>query len=98
MQRSSSPKLLLLAAVFLTTGSLVYGQATTGSISGQVKSSDGHGLPGVTIALTSPMLQGVRAAVASESGDYLFAALPPGTYAVSFELAGFQTVTRTQQV
>ncbi len=44
------------------------------------------------------MLQGTRTAVASESGDYLFSALPPGTYAVAFELAGFQTVTRTQQV
>ncbi len=36
--------------------------------------------------------------MASGSGDYLFAALPPGTYTVSFELTGFQTVTRTQQV
>ena len=44
--------------------------------------------PGVTVAVTSPMLQGMRTAVASESGDYLFAALPPGTYAVSFELRG----------
>ena len=79
-------------------GSLAYGQATTGSISGQVQSSDGQELPGVTIAVTSPMLQGTRTAVASESGDYLFPLLPPGTYAVAFELAGFQTVTRTQQV
>ena len=63
-----------------------------------MQSSDGQELPGVTIAVTSPMLQGTRTAVASESGDYLFAALPPGIYAVSFELAGFQTVTRTQQV
>ena len=86
MQRTL-PRLLSFALVFLSAGSLAYGQATTGSISGQVKSSDGQELPGVTIALTSPMLQGVRAAVASESGDYLFAALPPGTYAVSFELA-----------
>jgi len=92
------PKLIWFAAVFLSAGSLAYGQATTGTISGQVRSSDGQPLPGVTIAATSPMLQGVRAAVASESGDYLIPMLPPGTYAVSFELPGFQTVTRTQQV
>jgi len=97
MQRTLR-RLLSFAVAFLSAGSLAYGQATTGSISGQVKSSDGQGLPGVTIAVTSPMLQGTHTAMASESGDYLFAALPPGIYAVSFELAGFQAVTRTQQV
>lgn len=90
--------LSLLAVAVLGAGSLAYGQATTGSISGQVRSSDGQPLPGVTVAATSPMLQGVRTAVTSESGDYLFPALPPGTYAVSFELTGFQTLTRSQQV
>ena len=44
------------------------------------------------------MLQGVRTAVTSESGDYLIPLLPPGTYTVSFDLAGFQTSQRTQQV
>ena len=61
-------------------------------------SSDGQPLPGVTVAVTSPMLQGMRTAITSDSGDYLIPLLPPGTYTVSFELAGFQTVRRTQQV
>jgi outer membrane receptor protein involved in Fe transport len=74
------------------------GQATTGSISGQVRSSDGQPLPGVTVATASPMLQGVRTAITSESGDYLIPLLPPGTYAVTFEISGFQPVKRTQQV
>ncbi len=76
----------------------VRGQATTGSISGRVLSSDRQPLPGVTVTTTSPMLQGARTAVTSESGDYLVPLLPPGTYTVSFELSGFQTVQRTQQV
>ena len=97
MQRTLR-NLLFLAVAVLGAGSLAYGQATTGSISGQVRSSDGQPLPGVTVAAASPMLQGIRIAVTSESGDYLFPALPPGTYAVSFELAGFQTLTRSQQV
>ena len=97
MRRLSSKVFLLLIAV-LGAGSPARGQATTGTISGQVLSSDGQSLPGVTIATTSPALQGVRTAVTSDSGDYLIPLLPPGTYSVSFELAGFQTVTRTQQV
>ena len=44
------------------------------------------------------MLQGVRTAITSDSGDYLIPLLPPGTYSVSFELSGFQTRQRTQQV
>ena len=75
-----------------------HGQATTGSISGRVTSSDGQPLPGVTVVVTSPMLQGTRTAVTSESGDYLIPLLPPGTYTVLFELDGFQSVQRTQQV
>ncbi len=75
-----------------------YAQATTGTIWGRVHSSDGLPLPGVMVAVTSPMLQGTRTAVTSESGDYLLALLPPGTYAVVFELDGFQSVNRMQQV
>lgn len=97
MQRTLR-NLLLLATTFLAAGSLAYGQATTGSISGHVRSSDGQPLPGVTVVVTSPMLQGARVAVTPESGDYLIPMLPPGSYTVSFELSGFQTITRTQQV
>lgn len=96
--RRPSLFILVLAASLLTLSSPVFGQATTGSISGRVISSDGESLPGVIIAATSPMLQGIRTAVTSASGDYLIPLLPPGTYSVSFELAGFQTVKRTQQV
>ena len=97
MQRLSANALLLLAAL-LGGGSHAYAQATTGTISGRVVSSDAQSLPGVTVATTSPMLQGMRTAVTSASGDYLIPLLPPGAYSVTFELDGFQTVRRTQQV
>ena len=97
MQRPTLNVLLLVLALLLVRSS-AFGQATTGSISGQVRSSDGQPLPGVTVATMSPMLQGVRTAITSESGDYLIPLLPPGTYAVTFELSGFQPAKRTQQV
>jgi hypothetical protein len=90
--------LALLLPTLLLTGSPAFGQATTGSISGQVRSSDGLPLPGVTVTAASPDLQGVRTAITSESGDYLIPLLPPGTYSVSFNISEFQTVTRTQQI
>ncbi len=97
MQRPFS-RVLFVLVTLLSVPVSVLGQATTGSISGRVLSSDRQPLPGVTIATTSPMLQGVRTAVTSDSGDYLIPLLPPGTYTMSFEIAGFQTVQRTQQV
>src|SRR5688572_6503194 len=88
----------LLFATLLGFVPPAYGQATSGTIGGRVHSSDGLPLPGVVVTVTSPSLQGTRTAVTSESGDYLIALLPPGVYAVVFELDGFQSVNRTQQV
>src|SRR5687767_15117657 len=96
--RRPLPKVFFVLAALLSTVSLAQGQATSGSISGRVVSSDGQPLPGVTITATSPMLQGVRTAVTTESGDYLIPLLPPGTYSVSLRLEGFQPITRTQLI
>ena len=96
--RRPSLTVLLLVMSLLAAGAPVLAQATTGNISGRVLSSDGQPLPGVMVVATSPMLQGTRSAVTSESGDYLIPLLPPGLYTVSFTLEQFQTITRTQQV
>jgi hypothetical protein len=96
MQRLS-PKLFVLLAALLGSASVAYGQAVTGSIAGRVQSSDGLPLPGVTVAVTSPMLQGARTIVTSESGDYLIPLLPAGIYTLVFELDGFQSVQQMQQ-
>ncbi len=88
--------LSFLAAVQLIAVHDAAAQAPTGNISGRVFSSDGQPLPGVTVSVTSPNLQGTRTAVSSETGDYLIALLPPGTYTVRFELDGFQEVNRVQ--
>ena len=52
----------------------------------------GAALPGVTVNAESPNLQGIRTAVTSENGDYIFTLLPSGAYTVTFELSGFQRV------
>jgi hypothetical protein len=50
------------------------------------------------VVAVSPMLQGMRTTVTSDSGDYLLPLLPPGAYSISFELEGFQRIGRAQQV
>src|SRR3954471_18946891 len=70
------------------------GASTTGSINGKVSDSSGGVLPGVTVNATSPSSMGVQTSVTDASGNYRFPALPPGTYTVSYELAGFNTLKR----
>ena len=70
------------------------GASSTGTISGKVTDASGGVLPGVSVTATSPSLMGVQTAVTDAGGAYRFPALPPGIYAVTYELAGFNTVKR----
>ncbi len=69
----------------------------TGTLNGHV--TDGKvALPGVTVSVTSPNLQGTRTAVTTVTGDYILAFLPAGVYEVRFELSGFQTLETTLKI
>jgi hypothetical protein len=70
------------------------GASTTGSINGKVADSSGGVLPGVTVSATSPSSMGVQTSVTDTGGNYRFPALPPGTYTVTYELGGFNTLKR----
>ncbi len=70
------------------------GASSTGAINGKVLDTSGAVLPGVTVTATSLSMMGVQTAVTSETGAYRFPALPPGSYALVYELAGFNTLKR----
>src|SRR5262245_51902499 len=69
------------------------------SITGTVKDTSGAVLPGVSVEAASPVLiEKVRTAVTDGSGRYQLIDLRPGTYVVTFTLAGFNTVKRDNVV
>ena len=70
------------------------GASTTGTIQGRVTDSSGAVLPGVTVIAASPSMIGTQNQVTTDSGAYRFPAVPPGTYTLTFELAGFNAVKR----
>jgi len=70
------------------------GASSTGTIQGRVMDAQGAVLPGVTVTATSPALIQPQTTVTSETGNYRFPAVPPGTYEVSYELAGFNSLRR----
>jgi hypothetical protein len=70
-------------------------QGQTGTIAGVVRDSSGAVLPGVTVEASSPaLIEKTRSAVTDGQGAYKIIDLRPGTYSVSFALAGFSTVRR----
>src|SRR6478736_2079160 len=89
--------LVLVAGLLWPSGSFAQGggASTTGTIQGRVADSSGAVLPGVTVTATSPSMIGTQTQVSNENGSYRFPAVPPGSYDVSFELAGFSTVKRS---
>lgn len=87
-----------LSLVFVLSSTSAWAQAagtaTSGSIWGKVADSSGAVLPGVTVTVSSPRLLGTQTAVTNEQGIYRFPALPPGEFALKFELTGFRTLVR----
>jgi hypothetical protein len=87
----------------LTLGSMAVGlllfmpaaaRAQSG-IAGVVKDSTGGALPGVTVEAASPaLIEKMRTVVTDESGLYKIVDLRPGTYTVTFTLAGFTSFKR----
>jgi len=91
-------KTLIAAALLLATASGLRAQTPTGSITGRVTDASNLSVPGATVTITSPNLQGTRTAVTSANGDYIFPSLPPGSYTITVELTGFATTKVTRDV
>ena len=85
--------LAVVAAVGLAPLSAV-AQTTTGTLSGQVVDSANLPVPGVTVTVQSPTLQGLKTTTTSDHGDYVVPFLPAGDYVVTFELMGFEKVEK----
>ncbi len=87
--------LCCLIVLFATTA--LFAQQT-GSISGKVTATDKSAVPGVTVEARSNVLPQPRVTNSDSNGDYRLPALLPGTYTLTFTLAGMQTVTRKADV
>jgi hypothetical protein len=88
-----------LAVLFCSLAAMLGAQGVqTGTVRGVVQDEQGLAVPGVTVTVTSPALQGPRVVVSDATGIFIFPNLPPGTYTVKFELSGFATVNQNTVV
>lgn len=71
-------------------------QVATAQLTGKVVDRLGLALPGATVTLAPPAPASPTKTVTNTSGHYEFTNATPGTYTVSFELAGFLTYSRAR--
>lgn len=80
-----------LAALFGAAGTV---RAQNAQITGTLRDQSGGVLPGATVTARNEETGLTRTALTAPLGDYRLPALPPGTYALTAELAGFTTEKR----
>jgi Carboxypeptidase regulatory-like domain/TonB dependent receptor len=82
---------------FLLSASLVWGQVSTGSLSGYVLDPSGRAIPGAPVTLQSTGRSIERSSHTDPAGLYLFDQLAPGEYQLSVAATGFAPL-RTEGV
>jgi len=88
-------RVLLALGVWLLITTVAAAQNPTGVIDGLVHDQTGQPVPGVTVVVNSAALIQKNQTVATNAEGYFrLQLLPPGVYAVRFELQGFQSVQR----
>lgn len=87
-------RLPLFCAVALLTATAAVAQEYRGTIEGRVVDESRSALPGVTVSAKHTATGLGAVAVTNSQGAYELPLLPPGIYAMTFELQGFRRVER----
>lgn len=90
--------LLTAAVVELAPGwapeAAAQSRATSADLAGKVADESGAVLPGVTVTVTNVETNLVRTVTTGPEGRFSIPVLPPGTYTIKLELAGFASEVR----
>ncbi len=91
-RRHSLAHLALLAACFsLPVVPAAWAQSTTADIVGTVTDSSGAAIAHAAVTLTNLSTHEVRTAQTTDTGDYTFTLLGPGTYSIAVKQTGFKS-------
>jgi hypothetical protein len=91
-------RVYVLILLFVTAFVPVASAQTAATVSGTVHDASNAVLPGVTVTARSGETGLVRTAVTGPEGRFVLPQLPPGTYEIRAELAGFKPHIRPQVV
>ena len=83
-------KLLFVSLVFFVSAGAVFGQKTSGSISGQTTDASGAAVPNATVTLLNSSTGVNRTVTSNAQGEYTFDDVAIGTYEVDVVAPSFQ--------
>src|SRR5438046_3873827 len=86
--------LLLGVLLVVAAAERAAGQGFQGGLRGAAKDAGGV-VPGVEVTLTNEATNIKRSTTTNERGEYVFAAVEPGTYKVTAALQGYKTVEQS---
>ena len=86
---------LAALCVLLFSSSSALGQAVNATLLGTVTDASGAVVAGARVTTTEMKTGVVRSITTNDSGNYAFADLPPGQYAVAVEKQGFKKAVRS---
>src|SRR6266702_4608176 len=90
---SSSARPLMCGFLLVATATDARSQSFQGGLRGTVKDVNGV-IPGVAVTLSNEATNVERGTIGNGAGEYVFAAVLPGTYMVRTVLTGFKTCER----
>ncbi len=95
MRTGPRKTVILLLATLLFGGLLLSQSSFTAAVRGVVTDSSGASVPGAKVTLTEAERNVPHYVTTDDSGRYVITALPPGSYTLSVEAAGFRKHTRS---
>jgi hypothetical protein len=106
MESTHNPELRLIAlarwltVIFLFLGSItcIWGQTTSGRISGTVTDATGATIPNATVTVSNPATSFTRTATTDGNGFYTVTNIPVGTYTLVVEMQNFKKALRQDNV
>ena len=87
--KSSTSSFVVLLLVVLAAVPAMFGQAYSGTVSGELTDATSAVVTGARVILTDQEKGFNFQTTSDSSGAYLFRSIPPGVYVVSVEVAGF---------
>ena len=82
---------VLFSIAVLTAGTIVWSQATAGTISGHISDPSGKAIRGATVTIRDAETGVVTAATTNDAGEFTQTSLRPDHYTIRVEASGFET-------
>ncbi|MEP6718726.1 MAG: carboxypeptidase-like regulatory domain-containing protein [bacterium] len=98
MRKSTALTLWLSILVLVCMSTVAYAQSATGRIVGTVRDVTGALVPGANITATNPETNASYKTTSSDSGEYSFEALLPGSYTITVEQTNFKRYSTSENI